>query len=399
MLSDRTTTAQALSSGRLVSLVSLPLLAMVVFASLFYMSTSAWVRFGQENGIPAGLFTQSDFAAVAIASKLVHDGYGAELYDLNRQLQGQQQMRSHGFLSLSPNENQELKYPYPYAPFIALLWSPLADLSPFVGIALWNLLNLVAMAIGLWYLLRSLPIPNLTRTLLLIAAATSFPFINDLEQGQSSGIVLFALAMGLALLRRKHDLPAGLAFGLLVLKIQWLPLLVIVLLWKRRWRSLAGLMGVSFALSLAAVVTMGTAWIPDYISIVLRAQHWARELALDPWYSHSLSGGLTALLGRGTDDLVGHLMTVATLAGAALLLFVWRGKWRPGSARWDGAMSLTMVVVIFTNLQVNTHDLCMLVLPAALGISYLYQQPRGEAVKASLVRSCSGRAISYLPLF
>jgi hypothetical protein len=38
-------------------------------------------------------------------------------------------------------------------------------------------------------------------------------------------------------------------------------------------------------------------------------------------------------------------------------------------------MALTLLVAIFTNLQVNTHDLVLLVLPGALGLSCLYGLP------------------------
>jgi hypothetical protein len=165
-------------------------------------------------------------------------------------------------------------------------------------------------------------------------------------------------------------LPAGLALGLLVLKVQWLPLLVLMLLWKRRWRTLLGMLCSAFALTLVVVGAIGVGWLPDYLGILQMAQRFAPELLLDPFYSHSLTGQLAYIL---PTDAVRAVILVATLLVAGLLLVLWDGAWRPGAARWDGAMALTVLAILFTNLQLNTHDLSLLVLPAALGLSYLYQ--------------------------
>jgi hypothetical protein len=322
-----------------------------------------------EAGGATGLFTQTDFPAVTIASRLVAEGRGAELYKLDAQLEEQRRLISEGYISLSPDAG--LKYPYPYTPPIAVLMSPFAGLPPTIGMTVWDLVNIACMAWGFWFLLSALALTKFTRLALLLAALTSFPFIVNLEQGQSSGVVMLAFALGIGLLKNGRDLPAGLAFGLLLLKIQWLPILVLVLLWKRRWRTLAGITAAASALALVSRAVAGAGWIPDYLQLLGRAQQHARELLLDPWYSHSFPGGLTALIGRGTDDIVRVANLVVTVGLVALLFFIWRGRWEPSTRRWDGLMSATLLVAFFTNLQLNTHDLSLLVLPGALGLSYL----------------------------
>lgn len=357
--------SSALRRGRL-----LVLLALITIAGVFAFGARSWVQFYEHNGGPVGLFTQTDFPGVLIGAGLISAGSGAELYDLDAQLRQQQVLTAQGYLILSPEENGHLKYPYPYPPFLALLWSPLAGISPLMSMALYDLLNIVAMALGLCMLLWSLAVPSIARWLLLLAGLTSLPFIINLEQGQSSGIVLFSFAAGIALLKRGRDLPAGLALGLLVLKVQWLPLLVLVLLWKRRWKAMLGMSCTALALVAITLAAIGIGWIPDYLAILQMAQRFAPELLLDPSYSHSLTGQLAFIL--PTDAIRADIL-VATIAAAGVLLGIWRGEWRPGSARWDGAMGLTVLAILFTNLQLNTHDLSLLVMPAALGLSYMYQ--------------------------
>jgi hypothetical protein len=345
------------------------LLTLLVMTAVFAAGAWSWVGFYKSEGSTTGLFTQTDFPAVTIASRLVSEGRGAELYNLDAQLAGQRRLISEGYITLSGSE--DLKYPYPYTPPIAVLMSAFAGLPPTVGMAIWDIFNIACMAFGLWFLLSSLALPRFTRYALLLGGLTSLPFIVNLEQGQSSGVVMLAFAVGIGLLKKERDLPAGLALGLLVLKVQWLPLLVLVLLWKRRWKTLAGMTGSGGALMLLSVAVAGTGWIPDYLHLLGRAQQYARELLLDPWYSHSFPGGLTALIGRGTDDIVRTANLMLTVVLAGLLLFVWRGKWEPKDSKWDGLVAVTLLAAFFTNLQLNTHDLSLLVLPGALGMAYL----------------------------
>lgn len=349
----------------------------------FAVGARSWAEFflshNEANGVPVRLFTQTDYPAIAIASRIVASGRGGQLYDLEEQRREQDVLASEDYLDLP--QGSPLKYPYPYTPFIAVLWSPIAGMSPLLGMALWDLLNIAALVVGLWYLLAALPLSGVTRVLLLLAAVTSFPFIVNLEQGQSSGIVMGGLGVGIALLRKEKDLLAGLVLGFLLLKTQWLLFIVLVLVWKLRWRALLGIAITGVALTSLTLLVMGTDWIPDFQRVVGMVQNWDRALLLDPWFSHSLSGGLTALFGRGTDELVRTITLFATLMLALMLAYLWRGPWRPGSPRWDAMVALTLLATIFTNLQLNTHDLVLLVLPGALGLSALYGLGEGSTLK------------------
>ena len=169
--------------------------------------------------------------------------------------------------------------------------------------------------------------------------------------------------------------------GLLALKTQWLLFIVLLLLWKLKWRALLGIAATILSLLLLAVASMGTWWIPDFAKIIDMVQRWDRALLLDPWFSHSLSGGLTALLGRGSDEVVRTLMLLATFLTVVALALLWRGRWLPGTPKWDGAIALTLLATIFTNLQLNTHDLVLLVVPGALGLSCLYRLNNGERLR------------------
>jgi hypothetical protein len=389
--------AQATGGMHIVSTRTLRFAALAVIVTVFALGTWSWVQFGLASGRGFGLFTQSDFPAVTIASRMVSQGRGADLYSLPAQLEGQRQLIAQGYVALSPSD--DLKYPYPYAPFTAVLLSPLSGLTPTVAWAVWDIVNIGGMAGGLWFLLSALSLSKWTRLLLLLGGLTSVPFIVNLEQGQSSGVVMLGLGLGISFLKRGRRLPAGLAFGLLLLKVQWLPFLVLVLLWKRQWRTLAGMVATWAVLMLLTVARIGTEWIPGYIDMVLRTQRYDRALLLDPAYSHSLAGGLTALLGGGTDALVRGISLGVMLVLAGFVLWVWRRPWQPDTGELDGMMALTFLAAILTNLQLNTHDLALLVLPGALGLSYLLAARRAGLTAAWCAMLWAGYvALLFMPL-
>jgi hypothetical protein len=263
--------------------------------------------------------------------------------------------------------------------------------------AIWDLVNLVGMALGLWVLVSSLPLEKLTRYLLLLGGLTCFPFIVNLEQGQSSGVIMLGMAAGITMLRRGDEVGAGAVLGLLLLKVQWLPCIVLVLVFKGRWRALLGMAVAGLALFLLTLLTMGTGWVPGFLDMLQRAQRFDVALALTPWASHSLTGQLAALffgsaanVNEAGNELIRNINLAATILAAGLVVMLWRGPWRPGSRDWDAAMSLTILASAFTNLQLNTHDLCLISVPAALGVAYF----RASAGQGSLGRAWYGLVLA-----
>jgi hypothetical protein len=352
--------------------------ALALMAGTFALSVRSWIAFYQApdggNGDPVALFTQTDYPAITIASRLIVEGRSDELYELDAQREEQARLVDEGYLALPRDD--ELRYPYPYTPSIALLMSPFVGASPLIGMAIWDTLNVLVYAWGLWFLVGTLALSRVMRLLLLLGGLTSFPFIVNLEQGQSSGVVMLALGLGIGLLKRGRDLEAGLALGLLLLKIQWLPLLVLVLLWKGRWRAIAGMSATALVLVGLSIAVMGVGWIPDFLSILLEAQRGSRALLLDPMASHSLLGGLVALFGSGGEGWGRTLNLLVLLALAGWLLYLFRERWRPQEARWDGKIALLLLAAMLSNPHLNTHDLSLLALPAALGLAYVSNSTR-----------------------
>src|SRR5207247_4018855 len=104
--------------------------------------------------------------------------------------------------------------------------------------------------------------------------------------------------------------------------------------------------------------------IPSYLGVLTSASRSGTAYLLTPAASHSLNGGIYALLGPGGASLVGPLNLLGTLLVVGLLVWPWvrlpNSAFRiPHSAfntsAWDAVMGLTVLAAIFTNPQLNTH--------------------------------------------
>lgn len=365
-------------------------MTVMMLAVVFAVSVISCLQFFRApeiaGGNPTRLLGNLDYTGLVIGLDMVGTGHGADLYNLDQQLQMQRRLITEGYLDRSLGAG--LLYPYPYTPFLAVVLSPLSGLPPLSSLAIWNLLNILGMATGLGYLLKSLPLSRETRAAIFLAGLTCSPFVVNLETGQSSGIMMLSLGVGLALLRKEKDLQGGLVLGLMLFKVQWLPLLALLLLIKWRWRALAGMTATGLTLTAITLLTMGVSWIPGFLLVAGRSQQFDPALALDPFVSQSISGQI-ALLIAGTmphDQLISFVrdgVYVTTGLVIILLAALWRGKWQPGSPRWDGAMAIVILGALLTIMHVNHHDVALMVIPFALGLSYIQHSDFSNKVRVA----------------
>jgi alpha-1,2-mannosyltransferase len=98
-------------------------------------------------------------------------------------------------------------------PVIAYLFAPFGWLPPEIAIALFTVIG-IAFTVASWFLLVRLAKLELReRWLLALLFVTNGPLINAVKLGNTSYLVLFALAGGLVLLRRRQPVYAGALLG------------------------------------------------------------------------------------------------------------------------------------------------------------------------------------------
>lgn len=126
----------------------------------------------------------------------------------------------------------------------------------------WFLTNIFLLFVSTWYMWRLFPHQDSTRKLLGIGLLVTFlfiPTITLLLVGQISTLILLGLTLFLYFDRKNEDFMAGIGLSLTTIKPHLvyitLPLLLLHLLWHKRWKALLG-----FAL-LPAVGTFIAVWL------------------------------------------------------------------------------------------------------------------------------------------
>ncbi|HEY1456784.1 MAG TPA: glycosyltransferase family 87 protein [Candidatus Dormibacteraeota bacterium] len=180
-------------------------------------------------------------------------------------------------------------------------WSalPLTPLPyPF---AYWAWSALLVAALVLTWALAS-PGSGRPRVIHLVAAVGWLPVIYGLQLGQPGLFVALGVAASYALLRRGHDLWAGVALGVLILKPQLAFLVPPALLFARRDRAFAGCVAALGALAAVSAIALGPGGIAAY------------EARLNFAASVSVNRELTIA------PLIGNL---AVARGAQVMIAIW----------------------------------------------------------------------------
>lgn len=110
------------------------------------------------------------------------------------------------------------------------------------------------------------------RVLLLIVL--SVPVFQNFFAAQVNLFLMLGVGEFLRLLARRRDFWAGMMLGLLLIKYQLVLPLFPYLAFQRKWKTLLGLLTISFLLTFASALMLGFDRIDDTVCVVLQAsQH------------------------------------------------------------------------------------------------------------------------------
>ncbi len=312
---------------------------------------------------------KTDFSVTYIGSRMVHDGAGARLYDLEAQRH---------LKNVLLKNSEPLIFEHP--PFEAVLLSPLGALPYQTAYFVWGLLN-IAIWLMIPFLMRPyLPTPKETLGywfLWLIFA----PLGAALFQGQSSLFVLLFYCLTYISLRRGEDFRAGLALGLALVKFQFVIPFVLILLLCRRWQFIKGFALMACGLALLSLAVVGWPGISGYL-------HLLAGVATHPDNSSygaavgmaTVVGFVHGVLGR-TLDRTTSLLLVAVISATLVSWGAWiwnDAKKTRDPRRTDLAFACAVVVSLMTGYHMFTHDLSPLILAMLLACSHLSESKRIE---------------------
>jgi hypothetical protein len=310
-----------------------------------------------------------DYLAHWTGGRMLLDGHAAALFDPAVQTALQHRLVGSGGLSwfVSP-------------PYTAWIYLPLALLPYGASAVVWLLLDGALLALALAWT-RRLAAGRLRDGwgLFVLAFCASPGVFEAVGSGQDSILALALWVAGLRLLLGGRDLGAGAVLALGIFKPQLFVLVPVLLVAQRRWRALAGFVGVAGTIVAVSVLVDGLAVWRDWVG-ALTSPLYAQEVQSGQlWKMQSLSALLEVFVPGG---VVGF----ALLAAGALGLLV-LGR-QPGD-RLERDWSVLALVTVVTSPHVVLYDVVLL-LPALVWVfSHLdWRAVRGPVLAIFVLQWC-----------
>jgi hypothetical protein len=307
---------------------------------------------------------KSDFISYFTASKLALSGQAHSLYDLGIQEEFQKQILQDLGSNISVKDGL---LPYIHPPFEVVWFMPLAKLAYVPAFLVWVGVSLSCFGAGTAILLRSC---NRTQLLTLrealLGTMAFLPLLATLLQGQDTAMVFFFLAMAFHDLRTSREFRSGIWISLCLQRFQLLPLFLLIFLFKKRWKILAGFGFGGIVLGLISLALVGATGIAGYSTLLIQMIGWVDKYGIHPSQMDCLKGQFCALWPNGPLKLVMGATLFVSLSFTALLLFAWRGKWDVRSMDFSLRFSFLVIVSLMVSPHVNFHDLSLLIIPGIL---------------------------------
>jgi hypothetical protein len=256
----------------------------------------------------------------------------------------------------------------PNPPTTAALMLPLAPLSYGTARTIWTVLNLMLLAVVLWWMAREARLSTPWALGLASLALIAEPVYANLRQGQAYVLLLALTVFTWHGYRSRRDGLAGIALGLmLVFKTAGI-LLPLLLIRRRRWFALGATCVTGLIVFLASLLTMGESAWRTYFDVVSGQRNEAdfavtayqnqfslvhHLFVFDPqWNPHPL------FQQRVVGEWLSFVATTAVVAAALLIL--WRSRSDDLSL---GALVIASIVISPYSLD---YHYTLLLLPIAI---------------------------------
>ncbi len=265
-----------------------------------------------------------------------------------------------------------LQWPSPYPPVLAAVLVPLTFVPPPFAFAIWSMVSLAAAVHLLWRVNQLLPQVGAVRLALIFF--TTLPVIQAFVLGQPVVLLASVLAECYFALRKGADFRGGLWLGLLALKPQYGLLLGLFLIWKCRWRAVAGaVLGVT-AVLVASALAAGPQSLLNYAGGVSAMGDFR-----DPYAASAEMVNWRALIVNARPS-IGNTSGVAlfvVLSALTVAAIAWatRGPWRTGMPVLEWQLVGVLVGTFLVSYHSHMHGLVLLTVPLAAAWRLSKQAP------------------------
>jgi hypothetical protein len=364
----------------------------ILLVCLFLTSLSVGYGF---RGLPAfGHEVGGDFLQFYVAGSILNGHPHEQLYDLQLQHRLQHALR--------PRWRQDLVLVYAQAPWLAILFQPIAYLPYIWAYILWLAIS-AGLYIGGLVLIwpRGEPFDRLRVTALLISVSF-FPFAFECWfGGQLSVIGFFALALCIRCQQLERLFASGAALALCTYKPTLLLLVLPMLAAGRRLWTLLGFMAGVFILGWISVLTIGVSGCAGYIKTLRLYGQIATgdDGSIQQLVKYIDMNTSLRLLFGGPSPIAVAIFVV--LGGTILVCLVaaWVRSDPENRVSENLLWAMTIAWTLVINAYVPIYDSILIVLSAVLMAGMLYGAKQGALSKSNLQRFHISLMMLYLIAF
>ncbi len=336
------------------------LLLLFINIALIVINIGVWLIAAKQD-----LFITADFTNFYTGFKMVLNGDGSKLYDLNLQAKYQQEIMGNinfvgGLL------------PYVNPPIVALVFAPLALLSINIAFYLWTIFEFGLLVWLVLLLQRLFSAWTKQECLIMTIAVLAFwPLTHTFLLGQFSLLFLICILQVYIAMRSAKLGKAGRWLVLLIIKPHTLLIPGVMTVNKRYWRLMA-----SSAVTIIAMVIFSSAFLGfgtwfQYIQVLPTMSNNFGKFGFIPNIQYTLRGLLTNVLGYSQASLINLISIVVFMGGIVLVWLLWMQGVSAESRKFKLYFALTILLSAFLSLHAYPHDDLILVCPAVLFYDYL----------------------------
>jgi hypothetical protein len=340
------------------TLVRLLLAAQLVIAAMF----AAPVLSGDP-------LTYNDILSFYTGGSIVRDGQAGKLYDLD--LQAVYQAKAFELESSDPRYGL---LPFMNPPQVALIFTPLAYLSPKAAAAVYLALNCLIAA---WVLRRLWLLAarwSRNEQMLLVTTTLAMDVLwYNLGTGTITLIAFVCLIEYYLAMKAGRDSRAAFWLVAATIKPQLILLPALIPLAQRRWRLVGMALAMALLIGLGISLSFGFHIWADYFRLLRQIGTHGEAYSAFPM----LMDNLRMILYRTvTSAVVMPLVYLALLAGAISVFWMWRAD-----REFDVRFALTVLLGLFLAPHSNYQDTLVVILSAALSYDFV-RRKRGGLVPA-----------------
>jgi alpha-1,2-mannosyltransferase len=284
--------------------VLLFVLGVVALWWLVLVTTPLWFNTFPRQSLPA------DFQLYFSAARIGLEQGWSHIYDFGLQ-------RAEYYQVHPDSDPFGVQVLFVSAPPMAWLIAPLAATMPY-AVAYWVFAGLLAAAYAVtaWWVT---PGSYVTKAAVVLAGATTYPVLICVHMGQVALLVGVGVVAAWALLRRGHQIAAGLALSVIFLKPQVAYLVPLALLAWGAWRPVAVSAGAAAVLMGLSVLSLGGAGVAEFSHLLsMEGQNLDNQI----WTPAILTG----------PGAPAYAVEVVAAAVALTVAFLARRRRDPGTA-------------------------------------------------------------------